>query len=142
MKATLLVSLLFVLVLPSLAQENKKTSHVLLTADCNDSVGSNAASAVREKLRGSNGYALESGPPKGKFGVYEIILTCAPIPGQEAIGSAVSYIFDLLMPDNSRYYLVPGIGIVGADKVDGWARSLFSQFDNWVASTEAAIPRG
>src|ERR1700685_278987 len=70
----------------------KKTMSVYLTSDCNDTVGANAASALREKIRGSNGYSLASGSTKGHSG-YEIILTCTAIPGHAADASAVSYVF-------------------------------------------------
>jgi hypothetical protein len=135
-KCCLLIMLAVAAVTSSKAQE-RKTISVYLTSDCADSVGSNAASALREKIRGSNGYSLAFGPTKGHSG-FEIILTCAPIPGHESSGSAVSYVFDMLLPDQARYFVQPGIGVVGADEVNGWSQNVFSQFDNWVSSVQKA----
>jgi hypothetical protein len=118
--------------------QDKKTTTVYLTSDCHDTVGSNAAAALRERIRGSNGYSLAAGPTKGHSG-FEIILTCAAIPGHEASASAVSYVFDMLLPDQARYFLQPGIGIVGSEGTGGWSENLFSQFDDWVSSTKKAI---
>lgn len=121
------------------SEDVKKTS-VYLTSDCRDVVGSNAASSLREKIRGSQGYSLVSGPTKSHSG-YEIILTCASIPGHGSSASAVSYVFDIFLPDEARYFVQPGIGIVGQDGVDGWTENVFSQFDNWASSVKQAISK-
>lgn len=115
----------------------KKSLNVYLTSDCTDTVGANAASALRERIRASNGYSLAVGATKGHSG-YEVILTCASIPGHTGEAAAVSYVFDAVLPDEARYFVQPGIGIVGVDGVNGWAENLFSQFDNWVASVQKA----
>lgn len=129
---------LAVFAVPSVQGQEKKTTTVFLTSDCNDTVGSIAASALRERIRGSYGYSLATGSTRGKSG-FEIILTCAAIPGHESSASAVSYVFDALLPDGARFFVQPGIGVVGADGVDGWVRSIFSQFDGWVSSTQKAM---
>jgi hypothetical protein len=119
--------------LASAQAPERKGLSVYLTSDCNDTVGANAASALRERIRGSNGYSLAYGPTKGHSG-YEIVLTCVAIPGRAADASAVSYVFAVVLPDEARYFVQPGIGVVGAEGVDGWTQSVFSQFDNWVSS--------
>jgi hypothetical protein len=75
---------LFFVASASAQTSEKKTMNVSLTVDCADTVGSNAASALRETIRGSNGYSLSLGPTKGHSG-YEILLTCAAIPGHETV---------------------------------------------------------
>jgi len=119
----------------TLAQEKNNAPAVYLNVDCTDTVGSNSASALRERIRGSNGYTLGSGATKEHSG-FEIILTCVAIPGHERAASAVSYVFDVFVPDGARYFVSPGIGVVGADGVDGWARNVFSQFDNYASSVQ------
>ena len=52
-------------------------------------LGINPASALRERIRGWNGYTLGSGPTKDHSG-FDIILTCVAIPGHERTASAVS----------------------------------------------------
>lgn len=116
----------------------RKPLDVYLVSDCSDTVGGNAASALREKIRASVGYSLAFGPTKGHSG-YEILLTCAAIPGHESSASAVSYVFDVFLPDDARYFVQPGVGVVGVDGVDGWAQGIFSQFDNWVSSARSAM---
>jgi hypothetical protein len=69
---------------------------------------------------------------------FEIILTCVAIPGHEKTVSAVSYVFDAFLPDGARYFVTPGIGVVGTDGLDGWARNVFSQFDNYVSNVQKA----
>jgi hypothetical protein len=135
---TATIGLLFFLSCTSLAQDKTKTPSVYLSSDCTDSVGSNATSALRERIRGSNGYTLASESTKGRSG-YEIILTCAAIPGHEKTASAVSYVFATFLPDGARYFVSPGIGIVGTDGVDGWARNVFSQFDSYVSDVQKAL---
>jgi len=137
MEAVLLL-VLVVFSAPSVQGQEKKTTTVFLTSDCTDSVGSIAASALRERIRGSNGYSLESGSSKGKSG-FEIVLTCAAIPGHESSASAISYVFDAVLPDGARFFVLPGVGVVGIDGVDGWTRSIFSQFDDWVSSAQKAM---
>jgi hypothetical protein len=133
-----LLPVLTIMTTPFIKSQDKKPITVFLSSDCVDTVGSNAASALREKIRGSNGYLLASGPTKGRSG-YEIVLTCAAIPGHEAAASAVSYIFDVVLPDEARYFVQPGIGIVGTDGVNGWSQNVFSQFDNWISTTQRAM---
>lgn len=118
----------------------RKPLNVYLTTDCSDTVGSNAASAFREKLRASLGYSLAYGSTEGHSG-YEIVLTCAAIPGHESRASAISYVFEVLLPDGARYFVQPGVGVVGVDIVNGWAQNLFSQFDNWASSTRKAMSK-
>jgi hypothetical protein len=139
MKAIVVVLVLF-LSCTTLAQDKAKTFSVYLTVDCSDTVGSNAASALRERIRGSNGYTLAYESTKDHSG-YEIILTCAAIPGHEKDASAVSYVFDTFLPDGARYFVQPGIGIVGTIYMDGWARNVFSQFDSYVSDVQKAIAR-
>jgi hypothetical protein len=127
------------LALTPIAQgQSKQPIPVYLTSDCEDSVGSQAASAFREKIRGSNGYVLASEPTKGHSG-WEILLTCAAVPGHETGASAVSYVFDAFLPDDARYFVTPGVGVVGTDRLDKWAQILFSQFDNWVGSVQKVM---
>ena len=116
----------------------RKPLDVYLTSDCSDTVGDIATSAFRERLRASTGYSLATGTTKGHSG-WEVILTCAAIPGHESSGSAVSYVFDVILPDGARYFIQPGIGIVGVEGVNGWVQNVFSQFDNWVSSTQKAM---
>jgi hypothetical protein len=116
----------------------RKPLNVYLTSDCSDTVGTNAASALREKIRASVGYSLAFDSTKGHSG-YEIVLTCAAIPGHESSASAVSYVFEVLLPDGARYFVQPGVGVVGIDSVNGWAQSIFSQFDNWVSASRKAM---
>jgi len=132
---TIILTLVLFLCSTTPAQEKTKTPTVYLSSDCTDTVGSNAVSSLRERIRGSNGYVLASESTKGHSG-FEIILTCAPIPGYEKSASAVSYVFDAFSPDGARYFLAPGIGVVGTDGVDGWARNVFSQFDNYVSDVQ------
>src|ERR1700730_2631620 len=121
-KSLSLLLALFSLTLTSLAQsQSKQPTPVYLTSDCDDSVGSQAASAFREKIRGSNGYALASDPTKGHSG-FEVLLTYAAVPGHETGASAVSYVFDAFLPDETRYFVTPGVGVVGTDRVDKWAQ--------------------
>lgn len=124
--------------IPYMQGQEKRMTTVYLTSDCVDSVGEIASSALREKIRGSNGYSLAVGSTKGKSG-FEIILTCAAIPGDESNASAVSYVFDAVLPDGARFFVQPGVGVVGKAGVDGWVVSLFSQFDDWVSSTQKAM---
>jgi hypothetical protein len=139
MLAKTLLVVAFILIGSIHAQgQEKKAIGVYLTSDCTDTAGSNAASALREKIRGSNGYVLASGPTKGHAG-YEILLTCAAIPGHESSASAVSYVFDTFLPDEARYFVQPGIGVVGADAVNQWSLNTFSQFDNWLSTVLKAI---
>lgn len=135
---TIIVALSSFLFSTALGQEKSKVPAVYLSVDCSDPVGSNAASALRERIRGSNGYILASESTKGHSG-FEIILTCAAIPGHENSASAVSYVFDSFLPDGARYFVTPGIGVVGTDGVDGWTRNIFSQFDNYVGDVQRAI---
>ena len=90
---------------------------------------------MRERIRGSDGYTLGSGTTKDHSG-FDIILTCVAIPGHEKTASAVSYVFDVFVTDGARYFVTPGIGVVGADSVDGWARNVFSQFDNYASGVQ------
>jgi hypothetical protein len=119
----------------AVATDKSTASSVYLSVDCADTVGSNAASALRERIRASNGYTLGTGTTKDHSG-FDILLTCAAIPGHERTASAVSYVFDVFVPDGARYFVSPGIGVVGADGVDGWARNVFSQFDNYVSDVQ------
>jgi hypothetical protein len=116
-------------------QEKNNAPAVYLSVDCTDTVGSNAASAFRERIRGSNGYTLGSGATKAHSG-FGIILTCVAIPSHEKTASAVSYVFDVFVPDGARYFVSSGIGVVGTDGVDGWARNIFSQFDNYASDVQ------
>lgn len=116
----------------------RKPLDVYLTSDCSDTVGGIATSAFRERLRASVGYSLATGPTKGHSG-WEVILTCAAIPRHESSGSAVSYVFDVILPDGARYFIQPGVGVVGVDGVNGWVQNLFSQFDNWVSLTQKGM---
>jgi hypothetical protein len=135
MMKTMTLALLSLAHSTTLAQEKVKTAMIYLSSDCTDTVGSNATSSLRERIRGSNGYVLASESPKGHSG-FEIILTRAAIPGHEKSASAVSYVFDTFLPDGARYFVAPGIGIVGSDSVDGWARSVFSQFDSYASDVQ------
>jgi hypothetical protein len=132
---TTIVALSFFMFSTAFAQEKNSVPSVYLRVDCADTVGSNTASALRERIRGSNGYTLGSGPTKDHSG-FDIILTCVAIPGHERTASAVSYVFDVFVPDGARYFVTPGIGVVGGDGVDGWARNVFSQFDNYVSEVQ------
>ena len=132
---TIIVALSSFLFSTTFAQEKNNLPAVYLNVDCTDTVGSNAASALRERIRGSKGYILASENTKGRSG-FEIILTCVAIPGHEKSASAVSYVFDSFVPDGGRYFVTSGIGIVGTDAVDGWARNIFSQFDNYVSDVQ------
>lgn len=116
----------------------RKPLDVYLTSDCSDTVGGIATSSFRERLRASVGYSIATGPTKGHSG-WEVILTCAAIPGHESSGSAVSYVFDVILPDGARYFIQPGVGVVGVDGVNGWVQNVFSQFDNWVSMTQKAM---
>ena len=140
-KSHSLLLILPLLAATSLAQnQSKQPIPVYLTSDCNDSVGSQAESSFREKIRGSNGYVLASEPTKGRSG-FEVLLTCAAVPGHDTGASAVSYVFDAFLPDEARYFVTPGVGIVGTDTVDKWAQILFSHFDNWVGSVQKVISK-
>jgi hypothetical protein len=134
----LLLLALALIALPCAKSQEKKSVAVFMTSDCHDTVGSIATSALRERIRGSNGYSLATGSTKGKSG-FEILLTCAAIPGHESSASAVSYVFDALLPDGARFFVQPGVGVVGRDGVDGWAQTIFSQFDDWATSTQRAM---
>jgi hypothetical protein len=139
MKTTIVALSLF-LFSTTFSQEKKNVPSVYLGVDCSDTVGSNAASALRERIRASNGYTLGSETTKEHSG-FEIILTCVGIPGHEKTASAVSYVFDTFLPDGARYFVTPGIGVVGTDGVDGWARNIFSQFDNYVSDVKKSTSR-
>lgn len=123
-----------------LAQSSAKKTDVIMTSQCNDAVGGMAASALREKIRGSNGYTIATGPNVGQA-EYEIILTCTAIPGYEGHASAVSYIFDVVFADGARLDLYPGIGVVGIQGISEWTNNVFSQFDNWGSSPQAQAYR-
>jgi len=118
--------------------ERKPQEVVYLTSECSDTVGGIAASALREKIRASVGYTLAFGSTKGHSGL-EITLTCAALPGHESSGSAVSYVFAVFLSDGARFFVEPGVGVVGVDAVDGWTQNVFSQFDNWVSIAHKAM---
>ena len=83
--------------------QTQKTVPVYVTADCSDAVGTSAVSAFRERIRGSNGYILLSEPTAGRSG-WEVLVTCAEIPLLDKGASAVSYVFDMFLPDGARYF--------------------------------------
>jgi hypothetical protein len=136
MKKLLLCALLQTSCISGVAQGTKIVA-IHIVSDCSDAVGIRAESAIRERIRASKGYSIDTSPTKGKSGT-EVILTCAAIPGHERDASAVSYVFDKFLPDDARYFVLSGVGVVGVDGLQGWADSVFSQLDKWESLVESA----
>ena len=113
-----------------------KTIEVAVNCTCEDSVGSELCSALKEKIRASRGFELvhenEAKHSSQGFGV-----SLVSVPADDGdYSSAVAIIFTMPMPRGLAGYVNGMAAIVGARKVDDEASSIMGELDQETESMQ------
>lgn len=112
-----------------------KLIKVVVSCSCDDSVGSQLCSALKEKIRGSNGFELVSmkEAQESEKGFAVSLTSVAIDDNKPNNSSAVAVVFLMPLINKPAYYMTSYAAVIGSHKIEASASDIMGDLDKETA---------